>query len=501
MYQIDPVIKQINTWMKYCEANHQLCKISKPATLPKRVLRLDDDARLCLFKSDQVVDKYCALSYCWGQSTNPFITTKLNISQMFSGISMIDLPQTIQDAVRVTRALGIRYLWVDALCIIQDSFEDWNTEAAKMCAVYQNAFLTISALHASGSNEGFLSKNLPGRITKLRSISSSNELVSIFSSPVLSHAGFSSDMSDEDRDRFPLFTRGWVLQERLLSQRIIHFAAGELIWECQSTTRCECQPESLGDGLLRRHGWVGQSEPKRQWRDICMEYSTLALTKATDKLPALLGLVRRFKNDGCGAYHAGIWLNDFLQSLCWQDRFLRRPKSLIIGIPTWSWASFLEPITFRDCPEWTKGLSAQLIEPTYCSLDGKSGDSMSITIETVEFQAFLGKEPRTLHYQDAVFVPTSPTCYFSPDLDMDWHVLCQRLLRFIVLSSHPSHGGKPKGETDSYNIEFIMMVVTPSVTSPGKFERIGLSTFVAKTTEEALSAYKKNARFEKFTLV
>lgn len=106
--------------------------------------------------------QYVALSYCWGSNV-PFTTTSANLQEhrRENGITFAQLPETLQDAVLMVRYLGLSYLWVDCLCIIQDDLVDWENEAAQMADVYSNAFLTLAAMRASHCDEGFLGLRTP----------------------------------------------------------------------------------------------------------------------------------------------------------------------------------------------------------------------------------------------------------------------------------------------------------------------------------------------------
>ncbi|KAF7525329.1 hypothetical protein G7054_g11130 [Neopestalotiopsis clavispora] len=161
--------KHINSWLQDCLQNHEECKFTiarNPVDeihgpkLPTRVLDLEcaDSTGLSLIEARDKRGRYCALSYCWGPpGMNPLLTTRANISSRFDGIDFEKLPKTLQDAVIVTRKIGIRYLWIDSLCIIQGDNSDWTTESAKMTEVYQNAYLVIAASGAAHPGEGCFS--------------------------------------------------------------------------------------------------------------------------------------------------------------------------------------------------------------------------------------------------------------------------------------------------------------------------------------------------------
>lgn len=181
---------------------------------------------------------YIALSHCWGsiseERKRSFCLSSDNIKDRSHNFDATKLPKTFQDAITLTRELGQRYLWIDSLCIIQygDNFEDWKIESKRMASVFSNAYCTIAATSAKDSTKGFLnrmtSEPLEPRYLKVKT--SSHGLVYI-----------SKDLDDyhKDVELSILNQRAWVLQERALSRRIIHFTDNQTYWECGDGVRCE----------------------------------------------------------------------------------------------------------------------------------------------------------------------------------------------------------------------------------------------------------------------
>jgi Heterokaryon incompatibility protein (HET) len=125
------------------------------AVMPTRVLdvgRLPNQS-IVLVETHGQRGRYMTLSHCWGTS-HKFITTTANLGDRKRAISLFDLPQTYQDAVSITRQFGVQYLWIDSLCILQDSFLDWERESSRMVAVYGQSYLTISASGSMGDSSG-----------------------------------------------------------------------------------------------------------------------------------------------------------------------------------------------------------------------------------------------------------------------------------------------------------------------------------------------------------
>jgi hypothetical protein len=217
-------------WVHDCCENHQDCSNSD-APLPTRLLDvgagLDQTVKL-VEPSPGQKGRYATLSYCWGSPQTSVTTTRDSHQANISGIPVATLPKTIQDAITMTRHLGLRFLWVDALCIFQDDEDDWSRESARMLEVYSNAHVAIAANRARGSADG-LFHNRPPRSEAAIEVPGLGEvrarLVDIGDELRWGHV---FDFPDE-----PLMDRGWALQERILSRRILHYNSNQLYFECR----------------------------------------------------------------------------------------------------------------------------------------------------------------------------------------------------------------------------------------------------------------------------
>ncbi|KAK0713227.1 heterokaryon incompatibility protein-domain-containing protein, partial [Lasiosphaeria miniovina] len=139
-------------WMQDCIALHQRCAKNSSTPLPRRVLDLESlnaKDNLSVHESDNETGRYMCLSHCWGGSKYPAKTTSLTLEQNKESIPWDSLPKKFQDAIVFTRWLKVRYLWIDSLCIIQDSGQDW-LESVKMVDIYRNSFLTIASTSDGG---------------------------------------------------------------------------------------------------------------------------------------------------------------------------------------------------------------------------------------------------------------------------------------------------------------------------------------------------------------
>ena len=187
---------------------------------------------LHLPKEDEAV-RYIALSHRWG--THPpskndprFCTTDGNLGARLNRLSLSELPRTFQDAVRVTRELGIEYLWIDSLCIIQWNAEDWKREASRMEDVFASAYCIIAATSAMDSTTGFLARNRSTEYVRVQDAAGNQVCISTY-----------MDDFEKDVEQAEINKRAWVMQERVLAQRTIHFSANQTYWECGQGVYCE----------------------------------------------------------------------------------------------------------------------------------------------------------------------------------------------------------------------------------------------------------------------
>jgi hypothetical protein len=311
--------------------------------------------------------QYAALSHCWGSSTT-LTTTQATLDDRVDAVSYDELPKTFQDAVQVCRALGLKFLWIDSLCIIQDDPEDWANEASLMAAVYHNAYLTISATSSRSSNEGLFRRSVVHNLTGQLDDGTIYQFVFRqkfdHNWQVFDHSPNTPESSHtHTRDQFPLSSRAWGLQERLLSHRVLHFGPGELSFECISRAYCECKGNHLLADTLRapKLALVNLRTPKntdrrRLWRNMVELYSPLQLTFSKDKLPAISGLAQRFAKSG-DQYLAGLWsrtkdsstggYDTLIEDLQWCIRHGSKRARPAWRAPSWSWASVDGQVSFH----------------------------------------------------------------------------------------------------------------------------------------------------------
>ena len=235
-------------WLRVCDEQHRNrdCHLEARTELPTRVVDIGvgygtgggenpDLLRLYVPEPGRR-GNYTVLSHCWGRLSDElkrtYCTTRANVgTRCARGFNAGSLPRTFRDAIRVTRELGVRYIWIDSLCSVQDDEGDWARESRRMETAFRNAYCTIAAASAKDSTKGFLGRATATREPYVMVRTSSHGPVYI--------CGFVDDFErDVERDSV-LNKRAWVLQERALSRRTIHFTAGQTYWECGNGIRCE----------------------------------------------------------------------------------------------------------------------------------------------------------------------------------------------------------------------------------------------------------------------
>lgn len=182
--------------------------------------------RLCTTNGQ--TGQYLALSHRWGPSTLNSSTVKSTLASCKSAIRLGTLSRTMRDAINLTRRLGLQYIWIDSLCIIQDDPEDWKREAKSMASVYEKALLTLAATAADDRAGLFAQSNLHDLATLPHNAQDPRSPPVYFTAHTAQPHGWDRHILNA-----PLNSRAWVMQERLLSRRIVHFACDQLCWECR----------------------------------------------------------------------------------------------------------------------------------------------------------------------------------------------------------------------------------------------------------------------------
>jgi hypothetical protein len=334
-----------------CLENHTLCSNNKSHIRPLRLLdiRDKDNAKVCSLDATRL-DQYVALSYCWGED-QLFKTTLSTLGSRKEGISVSALPKTIRDAIEITRQLNIDFLWVDSLCIVQDSEDEKAREVGNMSHYYGNSLLTISAAKARVCSEGFLTPGgAGGRFEQYRKGPFQLKLgVDDFKHEFITLAQEGPPLKE------PIDTRGWTLQEGLLATRLVSFGDSSTWWSCSTSTYRLSSIPTLREEVkeLRKLPALGGSgwQSLMLWNKIIQDYSARTLKFSADKLPAISGIAQELsavfpppEQLDMPKYVAGLWNVPTLPlQLLWTPmRGLTKYSDDVDSdyvAPSWSWAS------------------------------------------------------------------------------------------------------------------------------------------------------------------
>jgi hypothetical protein len=264
-----------------------------------------------------------------------------NLSSMMNSVPFDQLPKTFQDAIIVAQCLGSQYIWIDSLCIVQDSVSDWEYEAARMADVYRNGVCNISAADAENGSGGLFLDHSPIFARSVKALFTTNDQGKVL------HDFWPEYVWNGKLSKAPLMTRGWVVQERLLSRRNLHFTREQAIWECRENGVCETFPDELpfmevprplkhrfSRSLFSNSG--GPNDIAQTWSAAVNRFTECELTVLTDKLVAFGGISSVFSEAMGNRYLAGLWRDNIAYQLCWQGKSVKSDEYIA---PSWSWAS------------------------------------------------------------------------------------------------------------------------------------------------------------------
>ncbi|KAF4632725.1 hypothetical protein G7Y89_g5397 [Cudoniella acicularis] len=369
----------LSEWLRECDGNHNQLEHNQEVHHPRQNIRLptrvldvgygreSNKLRLhCPREGER--GTYIALSHCWGvipwEERVRYITNNENIDARRKGIEFNTLPKTFQDAITVTRQLGKRFLWIDSLCIVQGDREEWEKESKLMETVFSRAYCTIAASSATDSTKGFLGNRPISKFVEVQNDAENRFFVCE-----------AIDNFRRDVEEGELSKRGWVLQERALARRTIHFTETQTYFECGCGVRCETltrmrnsKANFLGDHVFPKSCLKHpEMNINRLYQMLYEDYSKLRLTSPTDRSVAIYGLEWRLAAAFETLGRNGIFDRYLHRSLLWQrseDNILSRisyePNQVV---PSWSWMAYNGHITYMHIPygevEWTKSL--------YCS--------------------------------------------------------------------------------------------------------------------------------------
>jgi hypothetical protein len=371
-----------------CSVTHRQClPPSPPPFLPTRLLEIQSAPTptikllpTSLLPLETTNTHYLALSYCWGNPPhNPLRLTHSTSQSLHAGIPTSSLPQLFQDLVSLAQLLGVKYIWIDALCIQQDDKLDWEREAAVMGSIYRNAWLVVGATSSRDSSQPLAPQAFQRVPITISEVESGEEGKGVWGNVLCSTQGGSIT--------WPLHERGWCFQEMLLARRFLDFDSNGLQLHCcngnmqaedaqhdenVATTHVNLgseegqheqsielprytkwKPADFRQPWAFRHFWsrfldsdldkqqVKERDVRRAWQEVLQMYTNRRLTYFSDLLPALGGIASEYlkKVGGTDEYCVGLWKSSFVQDLCWTANHEAVPHESGDKAPSWSWAS------------------------------------------------------------------------------------------------------------------------------------------------------------------
>ncbi|KAN0095064.1 Heterokaryon incompatibility protein (HET) domain containing protein [Hyaloscypha variabilis] len=379
---VDDAARLIRHWLQACQDLHEECRHRGKFLVPTRLINVSNVAAIKLksfglhYKSNL---QYVTVSHCWGNG-NFLKLTVANLADLERGIPLENLSAKFQGLVALAHSLGIHYVWIDTLCIIQegDDYNDWRTESSRMASVYSNAVLNLAVVGSSEHDPCFKSRQPLEEIPCF--LSSQN--LKINDSNVNLH--YVEPVKARKPLDLPLLRRGWVFQERYLCRRMVYLGAKRIIWECLGATWDESDYFTLS--ASKRHHrkmvyfermlpsplkskfahWLKQIPPLVKqmqdafdpdaqdqflevWLGIVSLYTSTDLTRETDRLVAFSGIAQVVASENDLDYVAGMWIGEglpVLKQLVWRcsERSHRTP---FLGAPSWSWTSFGGQVSFH----------------------------------------------------------------------------------------------------------------------------------------------------------
>ncbi|CCC11000.1 hypothetical protein SMACR_08790 [Sordaria macrospora] len=390
----DPLVfEQLRIWVDECTQNHEFCKIATSGqnsifgfqqTIRLVDVGLDDSSPIRLVEGFRVNKVWCnTISYQWTADTPKTSLKRHNKAAYSHTVPTQDWPKVYQDVVVVCRALGVRYIWIDSFCIIQDDLEDWKVQSSMIQDIYSHGYLNLANV---------LGKHADGLEVKRDPTTTSPCILSRkFDDGSTAYWGCIEDGSwREQIQDAPLYTRGWCYQERFLSARTVQFGQ-QLYWECREQFDSESVPSRKAFYDLKhpdlmttfekdKESASGALSPHEIWNTVVKIYTTTQLTQQSDKLVALRGVFNRFwerfeakAQQGRNQQNidwciAGLWKRDLIRHLLWRretyqldsipnpeswpsedDQFNARATELLNLYPSWSWAACPSYLGFGIC--------------------------------------------------------------------------------------------------------------------------------------------------------
>jgi hypothetical protein len=355
-------------WLANCKATHPHCLATIIPELPTRVIDVGlAGTHLKIHHSEGERAEYVALSHCWGGPITPLLTKETS-EAFHRALHYSDLPPNFQDAITITRQLCIPYLWIDSLCIVQDSKEDWEQQSKKMGQIYRGSTLTLSALASAGSSCGIFPTQ--PKVCPVDSVA-----IPLYDPD--DHPPKQEYMQIEridDREETltileafgPLSSRGWCLQESVLPSRQLYYGLKQIYWRCPNGyiaadgstdglnvphRHLDALERVLLKGMLRTQiddKDISEAAVLKDYYTIVQEYSQRKLTYGSDKLPGFAGVSSLLHSFFGGEYLVGIWSSHLPLGLLWRHDARTCKHVQPYRAPSWSWAVTDEDILYGD---------------------------------------------------------------------------------------------------------------------------------------------------------
>ncbi|KAF7539713.1 hypothetical protein G7054_g1936 [Neopestalotiopsis clavispora] len=368
-------------WLHECQTSHSTCQLKDLPQLPTRVIDVgqDDLDVPRIVTSHGIKASYVALSLCWGGNIPVLLTTE-TIADFQKALPLSDLSQNFRDAIQITQKLGFRFLWIDSLCILQNSKSDWQLESRRMGHIYRDSTLSIYAAASDRSTAGILCQKTRqyGRLPKPAYIALRPRFHNLDKQRQLVKVSWLPPEEEDLKSIYshsPLYSRGWCLQESILAPRQLIYGERQLYWRCQARSQsADGAPEGLrypdinythftslilSDILAAPSPFDRAQSPAADFVESVLQdyyhlvqaYSTRDLTYSSDKLPAFSGLARLLQPilPHGTPYLAGLWSTDIYRGLLWIPVHKRgRPyvAKTPFRAPSWSWAATDDAVEF-----------------------------------------------------------------------------------------------------------------------------------------------------------
>ncbi|XP_044719003.1 heterokaryon incompatibility protein (HET) domain-containing protein [Hirsutella rhossiliensis] len=417
------------SWLANCMSSHPGCSQQQHGMQKWHPTRLVDVGtqdsaiwKVCLVAQDGVSPpwaEYLTLSYRWAPNPKILLTSS-NVQELRQlGRPISTLPILFRDVIAVARHFRVRYIWIDALCIMQDSQADWEAEAPTMQHVYSNSSCNVAASASRCPDESLFQPRdvdmiRPGLVES-----------SLFSSQSAVHYILDESYWDRQMLNSPLQNRGWVFQERFLAPRVLYFAHHQLLWECFTSHRCEVFPQGIPTHWSSADAGKMSYDTLRLWTDLVQQYSHCQLSKPSDKLFAMAGIAKLFQETTGDEYLAGLWRSRLPAMLDWRVHVPQPRQNLEHMAPSWSWASvggLVRPYGISlDAELLVELISAQVVTRTPDPMSAAEGGSITLRgrlvrvvcrvagAHLVSFE-FMDRSPAKPRFSVQVFPDFSDTC-------------------------------------------------------------------------------------------